>query len=114
MRAFRVVVDDRGDVVEVLGKRYFITNLTQGRFTPKQWLRVLRDRWAVENQNHGTWDVAFGEDDHPWIDEPQGLVNVALLRRLVYNLLTLFRAVTLRSSPRRRASWRCRPVARPS
>lgn len=106
LRVDRLAVDATGKVIEVLGSRYFVTNLKKGRFNNAQWLRVLRDRWAVENQNHGTWDNAFGEDDHPWIDEPQGLVNVAILRRVAYNVLTLIRSVTLRSEDRRQTPWR--------
>ena len=52
------------------------------------------------------FETVMGDADRPWIDEPQGLVNVALLRRLAYNLLTLLRAVTLRSEENRRVPWR--------
>lgn len=95
-----------GDAAEVLGSRVFITNLTRGYYTPQTWLTLLRDRWAVENQNHGTWDIAFGEDDNHWIDEPDGMLAVMLLRRLAYNILAVHRAVTLRSQRSRHMPWR--------
>ena len=76
MSVERLHVDAHNHVVAVLGIRYFITNQRPGRYSETQWLRTLRDRWAVENQTHGTLDIAFQEDDYPWIDEPQGMVNV--------------------------------------
>lgn len=101
----RLRVDDKDNVLEVLGTRHFITNLRPKRATKAQWLTILRDRWAVENQTHGTLDIAFQEDDYPWIEEPQGMVNVFLLRRIAMNILGLFRAVTLRSDDKRRTPW---------
>jgi len=73
----------------------------------EQWLRVVRQHWAVENQCHGTWDMAFEEDDRPWIkNEPRGILVVMLLRRMAFNMLALFRSVTQRSWERRRTPWR--------
>ena len=73
----------------------------------KQWLRVVRSHWAVENNCHHTWDAVFREDDHPWIEkDPQGMVVVMLLRRIAYNLLALFRSVSQRSEERRQTPWR--------
>ena len=46
-------------------------------------------------------------DDHPWIEaHPRGAKAIALLRRIAYNLLTLFRSVTQRCDERRRTPWR--------
>ena len=45
------------------------------------------------------------EDTRPWIMDPAGMVNVQLLRRIAYNILTLFRSVTLRSEARRAMPW---------
>jgi len=56
---------------------------------------------------HYTLDVALHEDDHPWIEaDPQGALVLALLRRVAYNLLALFRNVTLRSESSRMMPWR--------
>ena len=77
------------------------------RLTDKQWLEVVRQHWAVENQCHGTWDTAFKEDDRPWINsEPQGTLVVMLLRRMAFNLLALFRSVTQRCEERRATPWK--------
>ena len=52
-------------------------------------------------------DGAFAEDDRPWIlQNPRGALVVALLRRIAYTLLTLFRSVTQRSDERRSAPWK--------
>ena len=91
---------------DVLAARTFITNLTVGRFTADQWVRLVRDRWAVENQNHGTFDIAFREDERPWIKEPQGLLVATILRRIASNRLSLFRSVTQRSADKREIAWR--------
>ena len=87
--------------------RYFVSSLPACRLTPKQWLHLVRSHWGVENECHGTLDMAFEEDDHPWIEaHPRGALAIALLRRIAYNLLTLFRSVTQRSDQRRRTPWR--------
>ena len=87
--------------------RYFLSSLPACRLTASQWLRLVRNHWAVENECHGTLDLAFEEDDHPWIEaNPRGALAIGLLRRIAYNLLALFRSVTQRSDERRRTPWR--------
>lgn len=87
--------------------RYFITSLDASDLTPGQWLYVVRKHWAVENQCHYTWDVAFEEDEHPWIVlDPQGALVLMLLRRMAFNILALFRNVTQRSEDKRQAPWK--------
>ena len=87
--------------------RYFISSLEPERLTNEQWLYMVRQHWAVENQCHNTWDTAFREDDRPWIvGDPQGAVVVKLLRRLAYNMLALFRTVSQRSEDRRQTPWK--------
>jgi predicted transposase YbfD/YdcC len=87
-------------------ERYYISSLRAGRLSPEQWLRVIRTRWAVENQNHWVWDSIFEEDDRPWIQAPKGMLAVMVLRRVAYNMLALFRGVTQRSEERRQIRWR--------
>jgi predicted transposase YbfD/YdcC len=88
-------------------RRLYLCSLAVDVLAPGQWLHVVRRHWGVENDCHKTFDVAFGEDDHPWIEmNPQGALVVLLLRRLAYNLLTLFRSVTQRSSERRGIPWK--------
>jgi len=87
--------------------RYFVCSLGADRLTPKQWLRLVRQYWGVENAVHCTLDKTMREDDHPWIEaNPQGALAVALLRRVAYTLLALARAVTLRSEENRCAPWK--------
>jgi hypothetical protein len=90
--------------------RYFLSSLPRDALTDEQWLRIVRNHWAVENACHQTWDKTFREDRKPWIeagaDACQGTVAVMLLRRIGYNLLALFRSVTQRSEDRRQIPWR--------
>ncbi len=87
--------------------RYFISSLKLTELTLEEWLRLVRSHWAVENNAHWTLDAIFREDDHPWIEaDPRGVVVFMLLRRIAYNLLTLFRSVTQKSDERRAMPWR--------
>ena len=62
---------------------------------------------STHHQCHGTWDVAFEEDDRPWItNDPQGTLVVMLLRRMAFNMLALFRSVAQRSEEKRRVPWK--------
>ena len=64
-------------------------------------MRIIRNHWGVE-LNHQTLDVALLEDDHPWIEQnPRAAYALAVLRRIAYTLLALFRSVTQRSELRR-------------
>lgn len=97
---------ENGKVVEH-EDRYFVSSLPSERLSAAQWLLLVRRHWGVENNCHHTWDTVFEEDERPWIEKsPQGMVVVMLLRRIAYNMLALFRAVTQRSEERRRTPWR--------
>ena len=86
--------------------RYFLCSLPRVSLADAQWLRVVRLHWGVENHCHNTFDKVLREDDKPWIEDcPQGALAVLLLRRIAYNLLALFRSVTLRSEERRVMPW---------
>ncbi len=86
--------------------RYFVSSLPRCRLTDDHWLLVIRRHWGVETA-HQILDTAFAEDDHPWIESnPRGAFVVAILRRLAYTILTLFRRVTQRSDERRAAPWK--------
>jgi len=96
----RIRCDRLEDDGQVLSSedRYYVTDLAPDALTPEQWITVTRGHWAVENNCHHTWDAAMEEDDRRWIvSEPQGALAIMLLRRIAYNILTLFRGVTLRS-----------------
>ncbi len=87
--------------------RHYVSSLAADRLSPTQWLKLTRLRWAVENDGHHTLDVAFAEDDRPWIvSEPQGMAVVAMLRRIVCAILALFRGVTLRAEHNRSMPWK--------
>ena len=86
--------------------RYLVSSLPRCRLTPEHWLLVIRRHWGVET-SHQILDGAFAEDDHPWISSnPRGALVVAILRRIAYTLLTLFRSVTQRSDERRHVPWK--------
>ena len=87
--------------------RFFASSLPASRLSAEQWLRVVRLHWGIENDVHHTLDTAFAEDDHPWLDtHPRGALVIALLRRIAYNLVALFRSVTQRSAERRATAWK--------
>jgi len=105
----RVESDKRSRKGEQLAheNRYYITSLRRNELSDAQWLRLIRLHWGVENNCHNTFDTAFQEDDHPWIEaNPRGALAVLLLRRVAYNFLTLFRSVTQRSEERRATPWK--------
>ncbi|MBI5536314.1 MAG: ISAs1 family transposase [Deltaproteobacteria bacterium] len=90
--------------------RYLLCSLSSDRFSPEQWLKLVRQYWMVENGPHWTLDVPLQQDAHPWIEsEPQGALVLALLRRVAYNMLSLFRAVTLRAEDNRATPCRADP-----
>jgi hypothetical protein len=87
--------------------RYYLSSLPRRRLTDDAWLYLIRLHWGVENGCHNIWDKFLEEDPHPWIEtNPQGMLVVMLLRRLAYNILTLYRSVTLRSEEHRATPWR--------
>jgi predicted transposase YbfD/YdcC len=105
VRVYSETIED-GKVV-ASESRYYASSLTADALEGRQWLELVRNHWAVENACHWTFDAIFQEDDHPWIEkDPQGVVVMMLLRRIAYNLLALFRNVTLRSEEHHDMPWR--------
>lgn len=104
LRVQREVRRDDG-TVESCDDRFFATSMTTNRLGGAEWLRVVRAHWRVENDCHGTWDRILREDDHPWLYAGRGMLAVILLRRVVGNLLALFRSVTLRGERKGRVPW---------
>jgi len=87
--------------------RYFLCSLEVPQLSPQQWLSAVRAHWGVENNNHHTLDTVFEEDDRPWIvADPKAMVVVAVLRRIAYSILTLYRSVTQRGEEQRATPWR--------
>lgn len=85
--------------------RYYISSIRHTKLSADQWLEMIRRRWSVENQNHNTFDTILREDKRPWLLRPQGMVVMHLIRRLVYNMLAIFRSVTSRSETSRARPW---------
>jgi hypothetical protein len=86
--------------------RFYCSSLAKDALFPAQWLLMVRNHWAVET-THQILDVAFEEDDHPWIvNDPRGALALLVLRRIAYTLLTLYRCVSLRSDENRVMPWK--------
>jgi predicted transposase YbfD/YdcC len=62
---------------------YFLTSL---RTAPKALLRLVRQRWSVENEWHWVRDVQLGEDAHRYTNRV-GAPLFSFLRTGVLNLL---------------------------
>ena len=63
--------------------RYFIGSRSMG---VRQYAKVWRGHWRIENNLHWQLDISMGEDDSR-IQERQGAGNFALLRKLALSLL---------------------------
>ncbi len=61
----------------------FISTL---RTTPEALLRLIRQRWSIENEWHWTRDVQLGEDAHRYANRT-GAAVFSFLRTVVMNLL---------------------------
>lgn len=103
----RVVSEKQDTLGQVTTEeRYFVASLPSSRLSPDQWLLTVRRHWGVETA-HQALDVSFKEDKRPIIlENPRATVVVAVLRRVAYTLLTLFRSVTQRSDERRQVPWK--------
>jgi predicted transposase YbfD/YdcC len=62
---------------------YFLTSL---RTAPKALLRLVRQRWSIENEWHWVRDVQLGEDAHHYAHRI-GAPLFSFLRTVVMNLL---------------------------
>lgn len=98
-------IHDKTSKVESQHTRYYVTSLDAQKLQPEEWLELIRRRWSVENENHNTFDRILAEDERPWLKKPRGMLVIQLLRRVVYNLLSLYRSVTTRSEHKRKRSW---------
>jgi hypothetical protein len=97
---------ESGELVGDEENRYFVSSLACDRLAPDQWLLLIRRHWGVETC-HQILDTALAEDSRPWITHnPRASLVVAILRRVVYTLLSLFRSVTQRSETRRQIAWK--------
>lgn len=106
VRVQRIVVDPKTEMPCIVDDRYFVTNIPKQELTSAQLLRLVRMHWRIENDCHNTLDRLLVEDKRPWIEAPAGMLAVLLLRRVIYNLLALFRGVTQRSDKKRKMPWK--------
>jgi predicted transposase YbfD/YdcC len=60
--------------------------LTSIRTTPETLLRLIRQRWSIENEWHWARDAQLGEDAHRYANRT-GAPVFAFLRTIVMNLL---------------------------
>ena len=82
------IVEVITDTVTRSGKRsirrhLFLTSL---RTSPDALLRLIRQRWSIENEWHWARDAQLGEDAHLYTNRT-GAPVFALLRTIVMNLL---------------------------
>jgi hypothetical protein len=90
-RAKKASLLDASGTLTRTDERYLISSLPSVRLSADHWLLVARRHWGVET-SHQILDYAFEEDDHPWIEaSPRAALVVAILRRIAYTMLTLFR-----------------------
>ena len=106
MRVECQIFDPKTGKLERTYSRFFISNAPLETLTAEQWLLVVRSHWAVENNCHNTFDKIFQEDKRPYILQPHGMLVVMLLRRIAYNLLSLFRCVTQKADEKRKMPWK--------
>jgi predicted transposase YbfD/YdcC len=64
-------------------RHLFITSI---RTTPEALLRLIRQRWSIENEWHWARDTQLGEDAHRYANRI-GAPVFSLLRTVVMNLL---------------------------
>lgn len=82
------IVEVIADTTTRKGKRelrqhLFLTSL---RTAPEALLRLIRQRWSIENEWHWARDVQLGEDAHRYANR-NGAPVFAFLRTVVMNLL---------------------------
>lgn len=82
------IVEMITDTVTRKGKRdrqvhYFLTTL---RTKPEALLRLIRQRWSIENEWHWPRDTQLGEDAHRYANRT-GAPLFSFLRTVVMNLL---------------------------
>jgi predicted transposase YbfD/YdcC len=76
------------DTVKAGGQRTVRRHLflTSIRTTPDALLRLIRQRWSIENEWHWARDAQLGEDDHRYANRT-GAPVFSFLRTIVMNLL---------------------------
>jgi len=101
----RVLVREADGTERVLEDRYYVTNLVRGRLDGAQLIELARAHWRIENNLHGALDIQWQEDHGRCVQRGNGLAVSSLLRIIAYNLMSLLRAVHLRTVGARAAAW---------
>ena len=81
--------------------RYYLTSLP---LNVKQFARVVRGHWAIENTLHWCLDVTFREDESRLRNRIAG-DNVAWLKRFAISLLKQVKSKESIAMRRRMAGW---------
>lgn len=92
-----------GEKRHVLETRYYISSV---ELTHEQLHAAVRQHWGIENRLHWSLDVIFREDDAR-IRKDNGPRNIALIRKIVLNMLrqdTKWTKASLRAR-RKMAGW---------
>jgi len=99
-------LNDKGDVVgEKREARLYCSSLPRTDLSFDHWLALIRLHWRVELV-HQTLDVAYQEDERPWIvANGNGALVMMVLRRIAYTIQALYRGVSLRSESNRDMPW---------
>jgi predicted transposase YbfD/YdcC len=72
--------------------------------SPRKLAQVIRAHWGIENHLHWQLDVVFDEDDAR-TRKDNGPENLAVIRRLAYNILRAHPRQGSLASKMRRANW---------
>jgi len=95
--------------------RYFAVNLPWNRMTPHQIIQLVRNHWAIENDENHAADVQWKEDRPAWCGAGRAVLALGMLRMLAYNLVQhLRKRHLLRHHPRTNTTspWEWQPMFR--
>lgn len=81
------------------GNRWISAGFCRRRTIPEALLRLIRQRWSVENEWHWSRDTQLGEDAHRYANRI-GAPVFAFLHTIVMNLLRRGDYCPIRQGPR--------------
>jgi predicted transposase YbfD/YdcC len=91
---------ERGNVIEK-ERRYY---LCSGKLDAGTFARVVRGHWGLENRLHRILDVVF-RGDLARLRSGHGPTNLAIVKHVAMNPLTLAKPTTSLKNRRKRAGW---------
>jgi len=86
-------------------RRFYVSSIPADEVDAETWLQIVRSHWRVENEAHGLYDRFLLEDDRSWFEVPKLVLVGIILRRLVANMLILYRNVTTRGDEKGLTPW---------